>query len=309
MKVGIEPDAFLTKLSQREGLSYADALRGYVIESLLCRIYESEYGEFLLLQNTQAIGIDNYGKKQEVSLLFYYIASHKYIAPEKVIPGVVWSEAFRQKLQKDLFEGEDACRISWSTNGCMDIQGRGLIDSTIWNIQAIYQEMKIPITVRITPLIDKELTSEQIELELATQEEKRIIINAYAEENHLAESFFEIMKMLELISDMSAYDNVNRILKTETINGRHIMEMLQDLIQKEPKILRKKRIEQVAGYHEYTYMRKRWEQYEKRHDMTPEPWKDVLERILRFGEPIWQALCDNEVFFDDWMPELSRFLG
>ena len=36
---------------------------------------------------------------------------------------------------------------------------------------------------------------------------------------------------------------------------------------------------------------------------------DALDLILAFAGPVWNCLCDNEIFCDDWMPELGRFLG
>ena len=38
-------------------------------------------------------------------------------------------------------------------------------------------------------------------------------------------------------------------------------------------------------------------------------WEEVMDRIVSFTEPLWDALCENTVFLDDWMPELGRFLG
>ena len=56
-------------------------------------------------------------------------------------------------------------------------------------------------------------------------------------------------------------------------------------------------------------MDKKWQQYEKRQGRAPEEWAEILERIMKFLGPTWKALCENEIFFDDWMPELERFLG
>lgn len=309
MKVGTQPDAFLAELSERAELSYADALFGYVTESMLCRIYESAYGEFLWLRSVQSIGAEHYRKKQESCLEFYYVESNKYIAPEKIIPGVPWSETFAEQLQRDLFEAKDKSGILWEVQANAASPQGVDAESHIWIVQATYQEMHIPITVKIMPLANRELVPESRSLPLLAEPGRELCICVYSAESRLSEGFFEIMKMLELIADMGAYHRVNQILKTESVNGRHIMEMLEEKIQAEPKLLREKRMEQIAGYRDYTYMRKRWEQYERRHDMEPEPWAEVVDRILRFGEPIWKALCRREVFFDDWMPELSRYLG
>jgi len=33
-----------------------------------------------------------------------------------------------------------------------------------------------------------------------------------------------------------------------------------------------------------------------------------LRQILSFVNPIWDAVCRDEIFFGDWMPDLSRYL-
>ena len=117
------------------------------------------------------------------------------------------------------------------------------------------------------------------------------------------------MRKLELIGDMKSYSVVNDILRTQPISGRYIIDELYRFAEKEPKVAKTKRMEQIVGYREYTYMRKRWEQYCKNHGKEVEPWAEVIDRIVTFLQPIWTCLCNNEIFFDDWMPELGRYLG
>ena len=117
---------------------------------------------------------------------------------------------------------------------------------------------------------------------------------------------------LHLHSEYSLLDGacrINDILKKDSISGRHILEEFRSLGEKEPKVVNLKRLEQIEGYRTYAYMEKKWQQYEKRQGRVPEEWSKVLDRVLRFLGPTWKAFCQNEVFFDDWMPELERFLG
>ena len=117
------------------------------------------------------------------------------------------------------------------------------------------------------------------------------------------------MRKLELISDMEAYGEANQILKEYSISGRYILEEFAAMGQKEPKVVTMKRLQQVASYKDYGYMKKRWQQYERKHGDPKEEWESVVMRILAFLSPVWTALCEDEIFFDDWMPELERFLG
>lgn len=70
-----------------------------------------------------------------------------------------------------------------------------------------------------------------------------------------------------------------------------------------------RRLQQMTSYKDYGYMRKKWQQYEKKHKEDFEDWEILMERLLTFLAPIWTALCEDEIFLDDWMPELGRFLG
>jgi hypothetical protein len=269
----------------------------------------------------QAVGPENYRSRQESSLDLFYVESRKYIAPGKIVPGAPWSAQLSDRLQKELFEAEDADRISWTVekfSGPLHLSGeasqsgnsgKATAEIGIWTLGASYQDMHIPVVVKIEPLLERNLLPEKRLVSLIAEPGKTLTVYEYSAESRLAEDFYEIMKMLELITDMAPYDRVNRILKTDSVNGRHIMEELQEKLKAEPKLLREKRIEQLEGYRDYTYMRKRWQQYERRHAKEEEPWEEVMDRLLRFGGPIWRALCRKEVFFDDWMPALSRFLG
>jgi len=88
-----------------------------------------------------------------------------------------------------------------------------------------------------------------------------------------------------------------------------VLDELKVMGEKEPKVISMKRMEFISSYINYGYMKKRWQQYAKKNRNETEEWEIVMGRILAFLGPIWKALCENDIFFDDWMPELERFLG
>ena len=69
-----------------------------------------------------------------------------------------------------------------------------------------------------------------------------------------------------------------------------------------------KRIEMLESYDTYTYMKKRWEKYVRKQGIENVSWETVLHRIVLFLRPVWNAMCRDEVFFGDWMPDLERYL-
>jgi hypothetical protein len=249
------------------------------------------------------IGLENYQKKNSKPLEFYYVHSEKNIPESKLVPGQKLSYSLMEEMKSSFFDYVDIEGIIWE--GKISQQERYFL----WDMTAIYQDMHIPFPVRIFDLENINIRPMKQTLTLFMNPQVHVTYFSYAEENRLAIYVYEIMKKLELISDMAAYDIVNEILKTESVSGRHIMEKMSELSETEPRVLRQKRLEQIAEYRNYTYMKQRWERYQKNKRQEKEEWEFIIDRFMNFITPIWTALCNNEIFFDDWMPELGRFLG
>lgn len=296
MKVGVVPSVWLKEKSEELHIPFADLLWVYVVEDVMLRVSESSYKDFLCVADEDVLTSGN-------RLVFFYVPTDRKLPPDRLVAGQQMSPALMELMLDEVFSQVEYGGIAWDAS-FVDQEKYILCEMT-----ALYQDMRIPVSIRIFSAKGQEIRTSRQKMELPMHEGRQIECMVYAQENRLSAYIFEIMNKLELISDMEAYAAVNDILKQEPVNGRHIMEELESMSQKQPKVLREKRLEQLAGYREYTYMRKRWEQYEKIHRRDGEEWGRVLDRILNFVTPVWTALCRNEVFFDDWMPDLERFLG
>lgn len=287
MKVGVGFSKEWKDKSIEKELPVADLLYGYVVEKFLVKIEESNLYNDLLLQNVQAVGKIAYRKKAKDRLTFYYLVDKKRLSSQDIISEIVKSSD----------------EIEWS------YEVEDLTKGFCLHLQAIYMEMKTPLTVQFEELEKRPKFTKKIEWQQIFSEKKTVSCLSCSKEQILSENIFQMMKMLELIADMGVYATINDIIKTEIINGRYIMDELLIILDSDKKIISSKRLEQIASYKDYTYMKKRWQQYIKTHNVSDEEWSVVLGRILSFVGPIWTALCNDEIFFDDWMPELERFLG
>lgn len=305
MKLGMDFPQKWKEKSQQDKLPLSDVLYGYAIEDLMVRIGNSSFQDFLWLTNEQAIGEAAYRKKTKDSLEFLYYGQSKKVFSSILSAGAPFSKELIEILVKELFLEDDClqdenaiywnCVLSETEPGiCLQLEG-------------IYMQMHVPVTIRIDdaqPGVHRPIKKEM----KLMFEKKTCSYLSYSKESILSESAFEIMRKLELISNMEAYDTINEILKNQTVSGRHIIEDLKILGAKEPKVISKKRLEQVISYKDYGYMKKKWQQYSRVHNPNSESWEVVMERVLAFLIPLWNALCENEIFFGDWMPELGRFL-
>ena len=302
MKLGMTfPQKWKDK-SEKDDILLSDILYGIAVENLLQRLEKSTFHEYLWLANEEAIGEAAYKRKNKARLEFLYVESGKKNYHPYAVAGDTFNQEVLLLLLEELFSNTEEA-VAWEYQISESQAGVSLL------LTFVHMDMRAPISVYIGAPTLRSQKPKRKELKLLLAERKTFQYLCYSKESILAEDLFEIMRKLELISDMKAYDEANQILKNYSISGRYILDEFFSMSEKEPKVATLKRLEQVASYRNYGYMKKRWQQYQRSQGALQEDWETVIERILSFMYPIWKALCENEIFFDDWMPELGRFLG
>ena len=295
MNVGENLATKLKELSENTNTPFADVLWKYAAQDIIYRISKSGNIEHLWLEDYEyPIKLDCVKKKN----------SQKNALNNPKLNLVYYNgrKEFSELLEEIISQKTD---IEWT-----------IVDESVkednrlcWILKGLYctYEIQFPITIKI---FQKEswIFPRAGEIEPIRKRYIKIKYNAVSIENMLGKQVFEVIKKLELINSMSSYAIINDCLKENSISGRHMIEELESFIEKEPKVAREKRIDQIKEYRNYAYMKKRWIQYCKKNNID-ESWEEVLDRTVSFIEPLWRALCNNEIFFDDWMPGLERFLG
>lgn len=300
MKVGINDAQELKELALKKGLPFANLLRTYVLEDLMVRIYSSDYQENLWLKDDHMFGESGCRRGGEHVLFFYYLESARPIPEGKLVPGQKLGAGLMESFAGEILLPENAAQIQW--------ESKVLEEGAVLELLAVYKEMKVPVTLKIHAIVPEHQKSERKILERVAAPGGELAYRKYSSENQLSADLFQIIDKLELITDMGAYDRSYRILRTQPLSGRHIMEELAELAERTPQVKNERRLEQLGGYRTYAYMRKRWNQYAKRRGGEAVSWEDVLDLVLALVGPIWQSLCRNEIFLDDWMPELGRYM-
>ena len=302
MKLGMTFPQKWIDISTKEEIQISDISYGLAIEDLFLRIEKSSFWEFLWLTDEQSIGLEAYKKKSKDRITFLYVESGKKNYLSHTVAGQAFDQDVIVLLLEELFS--DAGRESYWEYTVENSQNGICLHLTYFHMG-----IQVPVSVYIESTAVRSLKRKKKKLNLLLEDQKTCSYLCYSKESILAEALFEIMRKLELISDMGAYAEANQILKEYSISGRYILEEFSAMAKKEPKVASMKRLEQVTSYKTYGYMKKRWQQYERIHCTEKEDWKDVVTRLTTFLGPIWKALCEDEIFFDDWMPELERFLG
>lgn len=302
MKVGVNEAQELKRLAEEKQLPFANLLRTYVLEDLMLRIYSSDYRDLLLLRDDGMFGEEACRRGGEESLSFYYQQSAKPFLENRLLPGQRLCVRLMENFVEKIFLPENAANIRWT--------GEVIPASPAIRISlmAVHKEMTVPVTAEITALSEGHQCPERRVLQRLATSGKELAYWKYSAENQLSVDLFQMMDKLELIGDMGAYYRTYRTLLTQPLSGRHIAEGLARLAEQSPQVKREYRLEQLKGYRSYAYMRRRWNQYLKRRRAESAAWEEALDLILAFLTPVWESFCRDEIFFDDWMPELGRYM-
>ena len=302
MKHTIIEKAALKAKSEELGIPFSNLLAGYVLEELMYLIEDSPFSLFLWLKNSSVLGIEQYRKKNILTLEFGYVTDKLAMKKEGIAPGQELSLKMGYVMLAYILKVDKVPQISWKGRAAM----KG--DAVELEITGELEEMTVPIHIRITKLTEEGLVPVKRDFPLFMQNNRKIPYLEYPVESVLAEQLFLIIKHMELLPEMRAYDIVYRILKTDAVDARHIREMLCGYCRKEQLIPEKTRADEILAYRSYTYMRKRWEKYLRHRKRTESTWDEVMNLLSEFLPRIWRAICKDEVIFGDWMPDLGRFL-
>lgn len=127
-------------------------------------------------------------------------------------------------------------------------------------------------------------------------------------EEYIARGFYKILDKLELLNDLSWYKEIYDILIAESVDGKRVRESFSNLLETRPMPSFEKRLDTIKSYENYGYMKKKWKNEKKRYAGELPEWNQVILLLVTFFSPIYKAIIRDEVFFEDWMPQLRRYL-
>lgn len=302
MKHTIIEKADLKAKSEELGIPFSNLLAGYVLEELMYLIEDSPFSLFLWLKTANALGVEQYREKNILTLEFAYLTDRLAMKKEGLAPGQKLSLKMGYVMLANILNVEKVSKITWKGRA---VQKGNTVEL---EVSGEFEEMTVPIHIRITELTEENAAPVNRSFTPFMEPEKKIPYLEYPVEIVLAEQLFLIMKHMELLPEMSAYDRIYHILKENAVDGRHIRQMLAEACKKEELLPDMERMEMILSYRNYSYLRKRWEKY-LRHRKRGEPsWDEMMTQLAEFLPRIWQSICQDEIFSGDWMPELGRFL-
>lgn len=293
----------LKERSRQLSVPFSSVLAAYVFEELLCQIFQSAFAENLWLKDDGMFDYAQFKKKNILLLDFVYLKDSKMEEKEEAVLGKPLTKKLAYMMLLAFLGDGEKTLVKWS--------GKADIETNCVKLEIIgeFEEMRVPITVRLKErTMEDGWIADKKTRKLLVETDREITYFGYPMELLLVEQLFSMLKDMELITNLDFYFRVYQALLEYPINGRHIREGLFELCEERHLPREESRVEELLAYRNYTYMNKRWGKYIRYCGKTEPVWEEVVDKLSAFLPPIWQAVCRDEVFFGDWMPELGRFL-
>ena len=171
-----------------------------------------------------------------------------------------------------------------------------------------FDKLDLPIWVYVEASPAKRGATKTTSLPLCYKNDQYIEIPCFYPEAELAESFVECWERMELLKEMSRLEHIYLMGKTFSLDGRRLSEYLEYYFQEKGKTFSKERCAQVFACGKNAYLKKRWKAYLSKEKRTSPSWEETMGFIQSLYEPVILVLCENEIFFGDWMPVVGRYL-
>ena len=271
-------------------IRYENLLAAAILEEIVKKIAESKCRSNFWIKDSLKLNLERYRKKVDLTLSFF-IQDSKSFHYKKEDVSQFFAELFRN-LKKNA--------VHWNYQVWME-QGFIFID-----VKAKLSSIQVPVKMKLEPLVREDLQPYIKEMQLFTNNCRKIKICCYPSEYVVTEKFLEILDKLELLNEMSCYLDIYEILKRDMLSGRKVWESLYEGCKERNIKIEKQRFDLVLSYRDYPYMEKKWKAYLRRQKRKLPGWDEVIEIIERFFGVVWEHMCMNVVYLGDWMPELCR---
>lgn len=163
------------------------------------------------------------------------------------------------------------------------------------------EKYRIPFLIEVKPF--KQAAPYPVEETL-----EKLKYYRFPTEEYIAQGFYEILDKLELLNNLSWYKEIYDVLLTEAVDGRRVRECFGRLLEAKKIPSLEKRLDTIKSYENYGYMKKKWKNEKKRQNGEFPEWNQVVSLLVTFFSPIFDAVIRDEIFFEDWMPQLGRYL-
>ena len=133
-------------------------------------------------------------------------------------------------------------------------------------------------------------------------------ISTYSLESTIAEKFDAILQLLEMTSRMKDFYDIYYLSNMFDFDGRKLQEAVFETLQNRGTTYSKDSLDIISGFATDSQMISKWNLYLKTIKVTDLEFSQVIEEIVKFLSPIWQAIISEDELFKNWDKNKSEWI-
>lgn len=132
-------------------------------------------------------------------------------------------------------------------------------------------------------------------------------ISTYSLESTIAEKFDAILQLLEMTSRMKDFYDIYYLSNMFDFDGRKLQEAIFETLQNRGTTYSRDSLDKIKEFANDTQMISKWNLYLRTIKMPELEFKTVIESIYTFLEPIWNAIINEDEYFEKWDKNESKW--
>ena len=126
------------------------------------------------------------------------------------------------------------------------------------------------------------------------------VISTYSLESTIAEKYEAILQRLEMTSRMKDFYDIYYLSNMFDYDGRVLQQAIWETLQKRGTQYNKDSLQAIGNFVGDAGMQNKWKQYLKAQKLKEPEFDVVVQAMLKFLGPVWDAIVREDEFFGNW---------
>ena len=133
-------------------------------------------------------------------------------------------------------------------------------------------------------------------------------ISTYSLESTIAEKFDAMLQRLEMTSRMKDFYDIYYLSNMFDFDGRKLQEAIFETLQNRGTSYSRDSLNQIAELANDTEMISKWNYFLRTIKMDELDFGKVVDTMVHFLSPVWQAILDEDDFLKNWDKEKNKWI-
>lgn len=295
--IGASIIARLKAKAQKDGLQLQLLLNLFCQEEFLRRIQKSKYRENLVLKGGFLIYAISKFEGRPTMDADYMLRNYSNA-----------TEDIKQMANEIIDIKSDREFIKFEIRGTEQIAEHRKYNGTRLNLIGFIKNTKTPfsIDIGVGDIVVPPPSKRLLPVLLPEFEKPKVL--SYSLESIIAEKFDAIIARMELTGRMKDFYDIYYLVSSFDFDGRQVQEAIMKTLQNRGTFHEKDTLKQIENLVNNKDILIRWESFCKKTIHAKLEFKPVVELIIKFIQPLYEAILNEKEYFESWKAKYRKYI-